>query len=482
MAAGRKVKSEKPKPKKEKTKEGQPEARKRGRPKKQLIDEDPIEDDEQPKAPLKGEDEDDPGDVDWGDKDLTWALLNAIESNPKIRQGLFPAPGANKSHSEGGGKRKTEWHWELADTIFADHPNYKEQWTKVLTGRPALQRAWALKIKNRLSSVVKIVRKHREEMGQTGEGIVREDDIDTTASNAFTNKWAEIKVTCPWYWTVKSFIMERPNLVPAGVGNNTSDFDTSLLGVQPGTEEATDAIATNTGLTATRNDNSDDDNDSTHDDAADDSSDEIDQLMSDADEPDLPSSLLDYKPDVPAEAESKYSTKRTSTKRKTSDLSQDNTVVPRKKTAARPGTSTRATKAQDPGKAKGVMEKFSDMAAREDETTRKALELKAKRSEGATKLALAKLQAKLDMKKASQEAKLRLMEKKMDQEHELRLAQLRFSRNSGAPQWPSPTSNLLAPDVPFGNDTFNFGSGTMSVGSASSHASSPGIFADYEDI
>ncbi|KAF8239258.1 hypothetical protein L208DRAFT_120887 [Tricholoma matsutake] len=39
-----------------------------------------------------------------------------------------------------------------------------------------------------------------EEMGQTGAGISREDEIDMELNNEFTNKWAKIKKTCPWFF------------------------------------------------------------------------------------------------------------------------------------------------------------------------------------------------------------------------------------------------------------------------------------------
>lgn len=39
----------------------------------------------------------------------------------------------------------------------------------------------------------------------------------------------QIKKTCPWYWVFTPFILEHPNLVPAGIGNNTTKYDVTLL-------------------------------------------------------------------------------------------------------------------------------------------------------------------------------------------------------------------------------------------------------------
>ena len=36
-----------------------------------------------------------------------------------------------------------------------------------------------------------ITKKYIEEMGETGAGISREDEIDVSLNNAFTNKWGE---------------------------------------------------------------------------------------------------------------------------------------------------------------------------------------------------------------------------------------------------------------------------------------------------
>ncbi|KAJ7810346.1 hypothetical protein B0H14DRAFT_2863963, partial [Mycena olivaceomarginata] len=64
-------------------------------------------------------------------------------------------------------------------------------------------------------------------MGQTGEGIEKEEDIHP--GTAFTTKWDKIKKEFPWFFHVRSLIGERPNLMPTGLGNNESEVDLSLL-------------------------------------------------------------------------------------------------------------------------------------------------------------------------------------------------------------------------------------------------------------
>lgn len=78
-----------------------------------------------------------------------------------------------------------------------------------------------------------------EEMGKTGAGIEREADINMDTPNAFTTKWgtysygcytfvfdpndvpiAQIKAVWPWFFEMQELIGERPNVIPAGLGNS----------------------------------------------------------------------------------------------------------------------------------------------------------------------------------------------------------------------------------------------------------------------
>jgi hypothetical protein len=39
----------------------------------------------------------------------------------------------------------------------------------------------------------------------------------------------EIKTDCPWFFTMRDLIAERPNIIPTGIGNSTSVMDSSVL-------------------------------------------------------------------------------------------------------------------------------------------------------------------------------------------------------------------------------------------------------------
>ena len=92
-------------------------------------------------------------------------------------------------------------------------------------------------------------------MGETGQGCMSEEDIEEKNNPNLMRTWgeclmifgivaelicllAEVKKRCPWYFTLKGLISERPNLVPVGLGNNATEYDTSVLAGDQGTSEA----------------------------------------------------------------------------------------------------------------------------------------------------------------------------------------------------------------------------------------------------
>ncbi|KAI0702776.1 hypothetical protein C8Q76DRAFT_233178 [Earliella scabrosa] len=125
----------------------------------------------------------------WSDS-LTWSLISAIEESKSIKQGLYPPPGANKSTAKGGGKAKTEYHAELACILFDEHPKYGAAFALAHSDKKVLA-AWGRKIKNRLNTLEKMTREHLGEMGETGMGISKEEEIDMSQNNELTNKWGQ---------------------------------------------------------------------------------------------------------------------------------------------------------------------------------------------------------------------------------------------------------------------------------------------------
>jgi hypothetical protein len=83
-------------------------------------------------------------------------------------------------------------------------------------------------------------------MGETGQGCKSEEEVKERENPNLTRTWGEypiplpcgrqvkpfaeeVKKKCPWYFTLKGLISERPNLTPVGLGNNAANYDTSIL-------------------------------------------------------------------------------------------------------------------------------------------------------------------------------------------------------------------------------------------------------------
>ena len=119
-------------------------------------------------------------------------------------EGLFPSPGGNQLVSKGGSRSKTDYHWALARHIFEDDEEYGLFFNRATSS--AEKKAWGRKIKNRLQrcvyklgkylviTVYRIIKDARgfiSEMGQTGMGIVREEELDMSLDNHITNCWSQ---------------------------------------------------------------------------------------------------------------------------------------------------------------------------------------------------------------------------------------------------------------------------------------------------
>ncbi|KAF8225238.1 hypothetical protein L208DRAFT_1506819, partial [Tricholoma matsutake] len=244
-------------------------------------------------------------------------------------------------------------------------------------------------------------------MGETGAGITCEEEINMELDNPFKNKWAVIKMKCPWYWQLKAIISERPNQVPAGIRNNTSNYDVSLLLASVHTSELGDTSSDGiVGFDDTQHVDGDGD-DMQHVDGDDDMQDTDDGLR-----------------DEGLEEEVQIVTKG-SAKRKATVLEEAKPVVSAKKTAPQKGKSTPATATQSASKkSKTGAERMNAVSVKEEETTQKLLELKKTKVRAETEKQVAKLRAKADVKMQADKLKADIAVKKMELEYKLKMAQL----------------------------------------------------------
>ena len=252
-------------------------------------------------------------------------------------------------------------------------------------------------------------------MGQTGMGIMKEDDLDMSLENHITNCWSEygfplliqlqthaekklparIREKHPWFWTLKEIISERPNLVPTGIGNNDTGYDLDIL-LHGDSSETGGYLEESSGM-----------------------SDGIGMGLEVEDE------------DAEGENEDEVNEGDTApkgNKRKHQDADVDGkksakrVVVDEKKpTAPRAGKSTPAEPSSK--KAKTGIERFADIAAREEETTQKALEVKRTKVQGKTDRAVAKVKAQAEIQMNKDKLRAEYAQKKLEFEFKLQMAQ-----------------------------------------------------------
>ncbi|KJA25909.1 hypothetical protein HYPSUDRAFT_1067108, partial [Hypholoma sublateritium FD-334 SS-4] len=332
--------------------------------------------------------------INWN-SGLSETLIAAITDDPDIKQGLFPGPGAHVSTAKGGGKRKSHWQRKLAEILFAEHPEFSAAYAHSQKQKSSkLQGIWGERVRNRISKMISITRGYIKEMGTTGEGIRSAEDIDMSLDNAFVNKWKAIKSDCPWFWEMRDLIGERPNLVPAGIGNSSSTVDMSIL--EDG-GESHEARASSTqpsergGILY----------------------DSVAEDILDSDEDDLePSGARStfQESSDPPKAPTPERPRLKDTKHKTSDSSINDT--------SDKNSSKRATK-------KTKLEEFAAAAQAEEVTRQRELELAKAKVQSAAEVEVAREKAKVDARQCKKEERLmknQLRLEKMRMKHERDMA------------------------------------------------------------
>ncbi|KAJ6543454.1 hypothetical protein DFH09DRAFT_1282503 [Mycena vulgaris] len=418
-----------------KSKETEAPRKRRGRPPKNKT---VIPDAQEDLGPGEGGDGGTPEDgkeggavIDWT-PELTWSLVTAMEEDEAIRRGLFPPPGSVK---RSGAQPKKHFQWLLAQTLFAQHPQYAEAFSKALMGKAKDQKPWWCKIKNRVKILTDEARAHIDTMGQTGAGLEDADKI--IEGTELHTKWDEIKESCPWFFEMRSLIGERPNLRPVGIGNNDSDIDTSLL---------------------LRGDDQDDQdhNASTPDDTSD-FPDRLASLVGTDTDHDM------YDPKSDGDSDDDVSVKRGKRKRTRSPTAAPTVpkAPPKKRTQPQAAISTPApatSATAKPTKPTTAKEKFSAVILAEEATAQQALGLKKDRNRARKDIELARIQAgaQVQVEKAKSKtqeklAKIELAKLRMQQEHELRMAQMQSSSSSHRGPSSMGSSSFFDND-----DTFSF--------------------------
>ncbi|KAJ7592469.1 hypothetical protein C8J56DRAFT_1044948 [Mycena floridula] len=396
--------------------------------------------------------------IKWSDE-LTFSLLTAIEESSAIKQSLFPAPGA--MDLKVGGKGKGEFQAELANTLFEDHPDYMAAYAVART--PAQKAWWGEKVKNRLNKMQQKTLAYTRDMGETGAGIEREEDINMELNNAFTSKWAVIKAACPWYFNMRILIAQRPNSIPVGIGSNEAAVDFGVLGTMAQDNTSDDELAPvikNTdGATGTTS--------TVEEDLLVDTA-PVNQASSDYD-PGSDSSDEDEVIEEEGKVVDRWGTKATK-----ADGKKKEVQTPGK--TGKTGLCGTAEKAiLSSRKANSASVRFADMAVKEQETLARSFDLKKVKAEAQSATEIATVNAKAQVKINSENLKMQYRLRKMELEQELQLAKLHAGL---IPQQSSWNSNVGASSS---TSIASSSSSGMDYAPNTASAYSTGTFVEYPD-
>ncbi|KAG2133031.1 hypothetical protein DEU56DRAFT_757250 [Suillus clintonianus] len=304
---------------------------------------------------------------------------------------LYPEPGANASTKNGGGAKKTEHHWALCKVLFDGHAEYGSAFEIALGNlkEKGLRQAWILERKTLV---------YVKEMGTTGAGIEREEDIDMSQVNNFTTRWEEF----PWFFEMRALVANCPSRIPTGVGNADSAADFSILLPNDG-EEFSESLSEPVGLS-------------------------------------------DVEPDGDTSVASGEDTKPPKHQRSTKieDLADED---------CKPAKKLKVTTSTKPSKTKSFLDRYAEVAEQEELTAQKRADALTAKASLAVVKAKAKAQIKLEKERRETEKERRKTEyalRKLELEHQFRMAQLPRIDQAGPSQAHYRTNDFLSDDDPYG--------------------------------
>ncbi|OJT11169.1 hypothetical protein TRAPUB_12326 [Trametes pubescens] len=412
-----------------------------------------------------GKDEDKEGDdegvtVNWDrdDHELSWKLLTAITDDLDIQNTLFPPPGSNASTKHGGGKRKADHHWELCKTIFTGHPEYGPTFEAIKSGDAGERRRWSSKIKNRLQRMVTLTVKAKNMLGQTGEGIIHESDINMEAtSSEFRNKWELVKADCPYFFQMRDLVAQRPNHAPVGLGNSASSVDGGVM-LDNVAVELGDADTSDTSGDEREHERETQPGPDGNVSGADEDPDGVEVDTGVGGGSDSDSDQSDGANVVDAGSETG---ERTGKRKKTDGAHH------KKKTPARPNKSAPAPagvggseRSKTKGKKfKGALD-LEELAKAEETTKQQELELARDKIRYNT----TKLKSKTELKMQREKMKFELRRLQMEQRKDLMLAQMRLKAAPSGSEVPTTPISASRPSTPSASTYFTPDSGSHAAG------------------
>jgi hypothetical protein len=232
--------------------------------------------------------------------------------------------------------------------------------------------------------------------------------ITLTRSSAFC--LACIKKKQPWYWIVKGFINDHPNLMQTGVGNNSTSYDISVLQHSSGSDgNAGEDDDTSDGALA----------------LGDDVDGQREPTVDDYD-------WVNWRPTPEKDAESddivRSGARAGDKQRKGSEAGKKVTkkikVDKKKPMAPHTSKATPAASSSTQKKSRTGLKKFSDVAVKEEEMTQKIIDFKKTKAQGFANKEIAKVKLKADVEMNRNKLKANFTARKLELEFEAKCFQV----------------------------------------------------------
>lgn len=152
--------------------------------------------------------------VPWSahDRTLTWELITILEKNNFVKRAIWPGPGDATV-----GKTKTTAYKELAVKLFGEKREYRD-----FMAQREGKDFYATSVKGHLGRIQDTYKKAKEQLGVTGAGLLNENDI--WPNSGLSDKWHEVKATCPYFYRLRDLLGERLNVSDHCITNSAQDL------------------------------------------------------------------------------------------------------------------------------------------------------------------------------------------------------------------------------------------------------------------
>ncbi|KAH7917118.1 hypothetical protein BV22DRAFT_1200347 [Leucogyrophana mollusca] len=168
--------------------------------------------------------------VDWSNPDLhhlTDKLLAIIAEHPVYKVAFGFDKGTESSINSGGKKLKAH-HESLAQKVLLQDDFGLVDPSSQFANYPIDK--LGVSVKNRIKNLKENYIKHRDQIGETGQGLLDEDrESDITAGSELANIWDKVKAKFPWYMTMHWLMGTSPVVNRSAIAHSGTPLNLTIL-------------------------------------------------------------------------------------------------------------------------------------------------------------------------------------------------------------------------------------------------------------